>query len=103
MNKHRCTQDSVSKKPPPDNFQASDAIESLHAAILRVETLAQVAIDAVDPLRCPSDPADPVAREGLARTMRMFQLERLCNIAAPTRSCLGGRGEARRRHASPTT
>jgi hypothetical protein len=58
MNTHRSTQDSVSKKPPPDNFHASDAIESLHAAILRVETMAQVAIEAVDQLRCPSAPAE---------------------------------------------
>lgn len=39
-------------------------MESLHAAILRVETIAQVASDAVDRLRCPSAPA---ARRAFSR------------------------------------
>ena len=47
-----------------DNFNASDAIESLHAAILRVETIAHIASDAVDRLHCPSAPA---ARRAFAR------------------------------------
>jgi hypothetical protein len=58
MKTHRSTQNSISKKTPPDNFQPSDAIESLRAAILRVETLALVASEAVDQLHCPSAPAE---------------------------------------------
>jgi hypothetical protein len=58
MNTHRSSYDSVSNNPPLDNFHPSDAIESLHAAILRIETIAQTASDAVDQLHCPSEPAE---------------------------------------------
>jgi hypothetical protein len=67
MSDHRRTQHRVPNKAHIDNLdnlRPSDAIESLHAAILRVETIAQVASDAVDRLRCPSA---PVARRAFAR------------------------------------
>jgi hypothetical protein len=64
MRKHRRTQDTVSKNAQPDNFHPSDALESLHAAILRVETLVHVASDAVDRLNGPLSPA---ARRAFAR------------------------------------
>jgi hypothetical protein len=64
MLKHRRTQDRVPNNAHVDNFRPFDAIETLHAAILRVETIAQVASDAVDQLRCPSAPA---ARRAFAR------------------------------------
>jgi hypothetical protein len=64
MREHRRTQDTVSNNPQLDNFRPTDAVESLHAAILRVETIVQVASDAVDRLDCPSGPA---ARRAFAR------------------------------------
>jgi hypothetical protein len=64
MSHHRHPQDTVPNNAEPDNFHATDALESLHAAILRVETIAQVASDAVDRLHCPLSPA---ARRAFAR------------------------------------
>jgi hypothetical protein len=64
MKDHRRTQDNVSNNAPPDNFRPTDALESLHAAILRVETIVQVASDAVDRLDCSPSPA---ARRAFAR------------------------------------
>jgi hypothetical protein len=64
MSEHRRTQDTVPNNAEPDNFHATDALESLHAAILRVETIAQVASEAVDRLHCPLSPA---ARRAFAR------------------------------------
>ncbi len=67
MKDHRSSRDRVQNKVQLDNFDnfhPADAIESLHAAILRVETIAQVASDAVDQLRGPSAPA---ARRAFAR------------------------------------
>jgi len=61
---HRRTLDTVSNNPDHDNFRPADAVESLHAAILRVETIVQVASDAVDRLDCPPSPA---ARRAFAR------------------------------------
>jgi len=58
MKQHRSTEDRVPNNARPDNFNPADALESLHAAILRAETLAQVASDAVDRLACPSPAAD---------------------------------------------
>lgn len=58
MTHHRSTQDRVPNKSQLDNFHPADAIEGLHAAILRVETIAQVASAAVDQLRCPSAPRE---------------------------------------------
>jgi hypothetical protein len=46
MSNHRRTQDTVPNNAQPDNFRPTDALESLHAAILRVETIVQVASDA---------------------------------------------------------
>jgi hypothetical protein len=64
MREHRRTQDTVSNNAEPDNFHAHDALETLHAAILRVETIAHVASDAVDRLHCP---LSPDARRAFAR------------------------------------
>jgi hypothetical protein len=57
MTTHRNPQDTVSKNIEPGNFRPTDAVESLHAAILRVETIIQVASDAVDRLDCAPNPA----------------------------------------------
>jgi hypothetical protein len=64
MRKHHGTQDTVSNNAHSDNFDATDALESLHVAILRVETIAHVASDAVDRLNGPINPA---ARRAFAR------------------------------------
>ena len=70
MTAHRSSPGRVPNLHPSDNFRTSDnfrpadAIESLHAAILRIETIAQVASDAVDQLPCPSEPG---ARRAFAR------------------------------------
>jgi hypothetical protein len=66
MTNHRSSHDRVPNQPPRDNLRASDVdvIEDLHAAILRIATLAQVASDAVDHLVLPSPPA---ARRAFAR------------------------------------
>jgi len=53
MSDHRRTQDTTPSHAQPDNFRPADAVESLRAAILRVDTIAQVASDAVDELHCP--------------------------------------------------
>ena len=84
MRQHRRTQDTVSNNlhgdnarnddprnndrrsddPRNDNFEPADALETLHASILRVETLLQVASRAADELRCPSA---PIERRALTR------------------------------------
>ena len=64
MSEHRRTQDTVPNNAQADNFRPTDALESLHAAILRVETIVQVASDAVDRLECAPNPA---ARRAFAR------------------------------------
>jgi hypothetical protein len=64
MRKHRNPQYTVPKNDEPDNFRPEDAVESLHAAILRVEIIAQIASDAADQLPCP---AQPDARRAFAR------------------------------------
>jgi hypothetical protein len=73
MRKHRRTQDTVSNNhhddnvrnddlrkddPRNDNFDPADALETLHASILRLETLVQVASRAADELRCRSSPTE---------------------------------------------
>ena len=68
MRQHRRTQDTVSNNhdddnvrehdPRYDNFDAADALETLHASILRLETLVQVASRAADELRCRSSPRE---------------------------------------------
>jgi len=55
MSDHRHLHDTTASHAPPDDFRPADAIESLRAAILRVDTIAQVACDAVDELRYPGD------------------------------------------------
>src|SRR5262245_52277457 len=57
MKEHRSTAVTVPNNPQFDNMSAIDALESLRAAILQVDTLAQVASNAVDQLRCPSGAA----------------------------------------------
>lgn len=64
MRKHRTPQNTISNNAEPDNFRPEDALESLHVAILSVETIAQIASDAVDHLRCPTQPD---ARRAFAR------------------------------------
>ena len=55
MSDHHRTQDTTLSHAQPDNFRPADAIESLRAAILRVDTLAQIANDAADELHGPVD------------------------------------------------
>jgi len=57
MSDHRQLHDTTASHAPPDDFHPADAIESLRAAILRVDTIAQVACNAVDELRYPGDAA----------------------------------------------
>ena len=57
MSDHRHLHDTTASHDQPDDFRPADAIESLRAAILRVDTIAQVACDAVDELRYPGDAA----------------------------------------------
>jgi hypothetical protein len=57
MSDHRPLHDTIASPAPPNDFRPADAIESLCAAILRVDTIAQVACDAVDELRYPGDAA----------------------------------------------
>jgi hypothetical protein len=64
MREHRRTQATVPNKAQPDTFHPTDALESLHAAILRVDTIIRMASEAVDRLHGPSDPA---ARRAFAR------------------------------------
>lgn len=64
MREHRRTQATVPKTAQPDNFHPTDALESLHAAILRVETIVHLASKAVDRLHGPRNPA---ARRTFAR------------------------------------
>jgi hypothetical protein len=57
MSDHRHLHDTTTSHAPPAEFRPADAIESLRAAILRVDTLAQVACDSADELRYPGDAA----------------------------------------------
>ena len=57
MSDHRHLHDMTATHAQPDDFRPADAIESLRAAILRVDTIAQVACYAVDELRYPGDNA----------------------------------------------
>jgi hypothetical protein len=54
MSKHRSTQDTVSNNFHQDNFNAIDAIESLHAQLVKIEALALVACESADRLHPPS-------------------------------------------------
>ena len=54
MHDHRSTQDTVSNSPHQDNFNAIDAIESLHAQLVKIEALALVACESADRLQPPS-------------------------------------------------
>jgi hypothetical protein len=57
MRKHQRTKVTVSTTVQSDDFHPSDALESLHAAVLRVETIVRVASEAVDRLHGPRNPA----------------------------------------------
>jgi hypothetical protein len=57
MSDDRHLHDTTASHAQPDDFRPGDAIESLRAAILRVDTLAQVACYAADELRYPGDAA----------------------------------------------
>jgi hypothetical protein len=64
MREHRRTQATVPNNAQPANFHPTDALESLHAAILRVDTIVQMASEAVD---CLPGPRNPAARRAFAR------------------------------------
>ena len=64
MNRHRSTQDTVPNNPHLDNFDPADALERLHGAILRVQTLVHVASEAADHMPGPSS---ATARRAVAR------------------------------------
>jgi hypothetical protein len=57
MSDHRHLHETTASHAQPDDFHPGDAIESLRAAILRVDTIAQVASDAAHELRYPGDAA----------------------------------------------
>jgi hypothetical protein len=54
MESHRSTQDSVTKTSHQDNVNAMNAVEILHAQLVRLEALVLVACEAADQLRPPS-------------------------------------------------
>src|SRR5215468_875878 len=58
MSDHRPLHDTTASHAPPDDFRPADAIESLRAAILRVDTMSQVACHAADELSYPDDAAE---------------------------------------------
>jgi hypothetical protein len=64
MRNHRRTRVRAPNNAQPDNFRPTDALESLHAAILGVETIVHMASEAVDRLHGPRNPA---ARRAFAR------------------------------------
>src|SRR5262245_11385348 len=64
MRKHRRTTDTISNNLHDDNFNPEDALENLHAAISRIDTLVHVASDAADQMACPSS---PTARRAFTR------------------------------------
>jgi hypothetical protein len=64
MREHRRTQAKVPNNAQPDDFHPTDALESLHAAILRVDTIIHMASEAVDRLH---GPPNSVARRAFAR------------------------------------
>jgi hypothetical protein len=53
MSDHRHLHETTASHAQPDDFRPANAIESLRAAILRVDTIAQVACYAADELRYP--------------------------------------------------
>src|SRR5215475_9064551 len=55
MSDPRHLHDTTASHAQPDDFRPGDAIESLRAALLRVDTFAQVACDAADELHYPGD------------------------------------------------
>ncbi|MGH8749682.1 MAG: hypothetical protein ACREU5_11320 [Burkholderiales bacterium] len=57
MSDHRQLHDTTASPAPPGDFRPADAIESLRDALLRVDTIAQVACDSADELRYPGDAA----------------------------------------------
>jgi hypothetical protein len=57
MSDHRHLHDTTARHAPPDDFRPTNAIESLRAALLRVDTLAQVASYSADELRYPGNAA----------------------------------------------
>jgi hypothetical protein len=64
MSDHRHLHDTTARHAPPGDFRPANAIEFLRDALLRVDTLAQVACYSADELRYPGDAA---ARRALVR------------------------------------
>lgn len=58
MRTRRRAQNTVSNHAPPDTFNSTNALESLHAAILCVETILHSASEAVDRLHSPRNPTE---------------------------------------------
>jgi hypothetical protein len=56
MPKHRRTHVRVANKPELDNFDATDALESLHTEIVQIEAIAHAAGEAVTRLPHATDP-----------------------------------------------
>jgi len=57
MSDPRQLHDTTARHAPPEDFRPANAIESLRAAILRVDTMAKVACNAADELRYPGGAA----------------------------------------------
>jgi hypothetical protein len=57
MSDPRQLHDTTESHAPPGDFRPADAIESLRDALLRVDTIAQVACYSADELRYPGDVA----------------------------------------------
>jgi hypothetical protein len=70
MSDPRHLDDTTARHAPPDDFRPANAIESLRAAILRVDTIARVACDAADELRYPGG---ATARRALVRVQILVE------------------------------
>jgi hypothetical protein len=77
MSDHHHLHDTTASHAAPDDFRPADAIESLRAAILRVDTIAQVACDAADELPYPGD-----AAAGRALVRMQILVEQAANEAS---------------------
>jgi hypothetical protein len=56
MRIHRHTDDRIQNKPPRDNFNPGDALESLQAEIVQIEAFAHAAGQAITQYPFPSEP-----------------------------------------------
>jgi hypothetical protein len=61
MKRHRSTHPKVPKNPPLDNFNAADALESLHTEVVQLEAFAHLAAEVIT--RLPPPPSREQRRD----------------------------------------